>query len=82
MAVDKQPQLLHMIDNHEIKSIVQQVVSGADISLNEHQIQAINEWMDNLAEHAAHERKRWDLNSQPLQAKRTSLESFTDKVIQ
>ncbi|KAI6192118.1 hypothetical protein M3Y97_00301800 [Aphelenchoides bicaudatus] len=57
MALDKQPQLLQMVDNHEIKNIVQQVVAGADLSLNETQIQAINEWMDNLAENATAERK-------------------------
>lgn len=59
MAMDKQPQLLQMVDNHEIKGIVQQVVAGADISLTESQIQAINDWMDNLAENTSAERKRF-----------------------
>jgi hypothetical protein len=58
MALDKQPQLLQMVDNHEIKAIVQQVVAGADLALGESQIQAINEWMDNLPEGTAVERKR------------------------
>lgn len=58
MALDKQPTFLQMIDNHEIKNIVQQVVAGAEISLNESQIQAINEWMDNLPEGTTSERKR------------------------
>jgi uncharacterized protein YpuA (DUF1002 family) len=58
MAMDKQPQFLQMVDNHEIKSIVQQVVAGVDISLNESQIQSINDWMDNLAENCVSDRKR------------------------
>lgn len=58
MAMEKQPQFLQMVDNHEIKAIVQQVVAGADVSLNESQIQAINEWMDNLTEHHPSDRKR------------------------
>jgi uncharacterized protein YpuA (DUF1002 family) len=56
MAMDKQPQFLQMVDNHEIKAIVQQVVAGVEISLTESQIQAINDWMDNLPEST--ERKR------------------------
>lgn len=58
MAMEKQPQFLQMVDNHEIKSIVQQVVAGVDISLSETQIQGINDWMDNLAENHTSDRKR------------------------
>ncbi|KAI6224264.1 hypothetical protein M3Y99_01416400 [Aphelenchoides fujianensis] len=57
MAVEKQPQFLSMVDNHEIRSIMQQVLAGVEVALDESQIQAINEWMDNLTENTEHNRK-------------------------
>ncbi|CAD5229927.1 unnamed protein product [Bursaphelenchus okinawaensis] len=53
MAVEKQPQFLNKIYNQEIKNIVQSVIQGSDVTLNESQISAINDWMDNMNEKEA-----------------------------
>ncbi|KHN88263.1 hypothetical protein Tcan_05730 [Toxocara canis] len=48
-AVSKQPHILATVDNQQIKDLIQQVVSGDDPSmLNFDQIQAINEWLEQL----------------------------------
>ncbi|VDK47059.1 unnamed protein product [Anisakis simplex] len=48
-AVSKQPHLLSTVDNHQIRDLIQQVISGDDPSmLNFDQIQAINEWLEQL----------------------------------
>ncbi|KAI6204944.1 hypothetical protein M3Y94_00736000 [Aphelenchoides besseyi] len=57
MAVEKQPQFLGMVDNQEIKTIMQQVLAGSDVQLSETQIQSINDWMDNLTENSNFDRK-------------------------
>lgn len=60
MVMEKQPsQFSQMVENHEIRSIVQQVVAGEEIALNEAQILAINEWMDTVADGHVSDRKRW-----------------------
>jgi len=57
MVMVKQPHFLQMVDNHEIKAIVEQVVAGTEIALTEQQIVAINDWMDNLVDNPATDRK-------------------------
>uniref|UniRef100_A0A0M3I8E2 Ca_chan_IQ domain-containing protein n=1 Tax=Ascaris lumbricoides TaxID=6252 RepID=A0A0M3I8E2_ASCLU len=48
-AVSKQPHILATVDNQQIKDLIQQMVSGDDPSmLNFDQIQAINEWLEQL----------------------------------
>lgn len=48
-AISRQPHILATVDNQQIKDLIQQVVAGDDPSmLNFDQIQAINEWLEQL----------------------------------
>uniref|UniRef100_A0A0R3Q7H5 DUF4485 domain-containing protein n=1 Tax=Brugia timori TaxID=42155 RepID=A0A0R3Q7H5_9BILA len=48
-AISKQPHILSTVDNQQIKDLILQVVAGDEPSmLNFDQIQAINEWLEQL----------------------------------
>lgn len=57
LALEKHPQLLSLVDNHEIKAVLQQVLQGIDVTLTENQILAVSDWMDSLGD-AHNDRRR------------------------
>jgi hypothetical protein len=62
VAIDKQPQILTSVDNQEIKEILQQVIAGDDSSLlNVDQVQAVNDWLEQIA----HEDNRKSSSTDP-----------------
>ncbi|VDK75892.1 unnamed protein product [Litomosoides sigmodontis] len=53
-AISKQPHILSTVDNQQIKDLILQVVAGDEPSmLNFDQIQAINEWLEQLDDNHA-----------------------------
>ncbi|VDK37158.1 unnamed protein product [Gongylonema pulchrum] len=60
-AIARQPHILATIDNQQIKDLILQVVAGDEPSmLNFDQIQAINEWLEQLDDNH-NDRKRFIL---------------------
>uniref|UniRef100_A0A0R3RQZ9 ULD domain-containing protein n=1 Tax=Elaeophora elaphi TaxID=1147741 RepID=A0A0R3RQZ9_9BILA len=58
-AISKQPHILSTVDNQQIKDLILQVVAGDEPSmLNFDQIQAINEWLEQLDDNHT-DRKRF-----------------------
>uniref|UniRef100_A0A915Q832 ULD domain-containing protein n=1 Tax=Setaria digitata TaxID=48799 RepID=A0A915Q832_9BILA len=64
-AISKQPHILSTVDNQQIKDLILQVVAGDEPSmLNFDQIQAINEWLEQLDDNHT-DRKRLHFVSSP-----------------